>query len=227
MADRCPQGLCAMASGGDDLAATCQSLLDQLTQTQAELHQVGARAHEARALLQRMVKYVREDEATTPGTTRLERLTSQVADYLQRTHDPMSILRDSASGFSEAPRLSEHDQETRPGSEGNAAQASDGCGPSEATRREANRLPGADGGGGAASESDRRRCPGRGGGDASAAESLAPELALTQAQVEIAALREVVEAAVPLRGWALIHVESARRMLDAFDAARAKLKETT
>lgn len=61
-----------------------------------ELHQARIRAHESRALLQRMVKYVREDRAETPGNTRLARLTDQVADYLQRTHDPRSILRGDA-----------------------------------------------------------------------------------------------------------------------------------
>lgn len=40
---------------------------------------------------------------------------------------------------------------------------------------------------------------------------------------EIAALREVVEAAVPLRGWALcFNLDSASRQLNAFDAAYAK-----
>lgn len=48
---------------------------------------------EARALLVRMVKYVREDRATTPGVTRLARLTDQVDEYLKRTHDPRGIPR--------------------------------------------------------------------------------------------------------------------------------------
>jgi hypothetical protein len=41
-----------------------------------------------------MVKYVREDRAVTPGVTRLARLTDQVDDYLQRTHNPRDILRE-------------------------------------------------------------------------------------------------------------------------------------
>lgn len=48
---------------------------------------------EARQLLVRFVKYVREDRAVTPGVTRLARHTDMVDDYLRRTHDPASILR--------------------------------------------------------------------------------------------------------------------------------------
>lgn len=58
-----------------------------------EVDRLSIRHHECRALLQRLVKYVTEDNATTPGNTRLARLTEQVRDYLQRTHDPRSILR--------------------------------------------------------------------------------------------------------------------------------------
>lgn len=54
---------------------------------------LDSRRIEGRQLLRRMVKYVREDRAVTPGKTRLERLTSQVADYLNRTHEPRDILR--------------------------------------------------------------------------------------------------------------------------------------
>jgi hypothetical protein len=36
---------------------------------------------------------VREDRASTPGVTRLARLTDQVADYLSRTNDPNDALR--------------------------------------------------------------------------------------------------------------------------------------
>lgn len=59
----------------------------------SEVDRLSIRHHECRALLQRLVKYVTEDRATTPGKTRLARLTEQVRDYLQRTHDPRSILR--------------------------------------------------------------------------------------------------------------------------------------
>lgn len=51
---------------------------------------------EGRQLLRRMVKYVREDRAVTPGTTRLERLTVAVDDYLKRTHRASDVLRNSA-----------------------------------------------------------------------------------------------------------------------------------
>jgi hypothetical protein len=57
------------------------------------LHECDGRRREARQLLARMVKYVREDRAVTPGVTRLSRLTDQVEDYLKRTQDPSDILR--------------------------------------------------------------------------------------------------------------------------------------
>jgi len=55
--------------------------------------QLKIRCHEQRMLLHRLVKYVREDRAETPGKTRLARLTAQVLDYLNRTADPRDILR--------------------------------------------------------------------------------------------------------------------------------------
>ena len=58
-----------------------------------QLSECDNRRREARMLLVRMVKYVREDRAVTPGKTRLARLTDQVDDYLKRTHDPSDILR--------------------------------------------------------------------------------------------------------------------------------------
>lgn len=62
--------------------------------TEAELvERLDRERREARALLVRMVKCVREDRAITPGKTRLSRLTAQVDDYLKRTHDPRDILR--------------------------------------------------------------------------------------------------------------------------------------
>lgn len=65
------------------------------------LHACDIRRREARALLVRMVKYVREDQAVTPGTTRLARLTDEVDAYLKRTHDPSDILRSEVSAASE------------------------------------------------------------------------------------------------------------------------------
>lgn len=58
---------------------------------------LDGRRREGRQLLARMVKYCREDKATTARTTRLERLVEQVADYLQRTHEPRDILREKES----------------------------------------------------------------------------------------------------------------------------------
>lgn len=57
------------------------------------LHECDGRRREARQLLIRMVKYVREDRAVTPGQTRLSRLTDEVSNYLKRTQDPSDILR--------------------------------------------------------------------------------------------------------------------------------------
>lgn len=64
-----------------------------LTEFGRLLHECDGRRREARQLLIRMVKYVREDGAVTPGKTRLSRLTDQVSDYLKRTQDPSDILR--------------------------------------------------------------------------------------------------------------------------------------
>lgn len=63
------------------------------TASDDECHRLRIRNGEARALLTRMVKYCREDKATTPGVTRLARLVDQVADYLNRTRDSNEILR--------------------------------------------------------------------------------------------------------------------------------------
>lgn len=60
----------------------------------AEQHEeLELRRREGRGLLQRLVKYVREDRATTQRATRLARLVDQVADYLNRTHRPSDVLR--------------------------------------------------------------------------------------------------------------------------------------
>ncbi len=73
--------------------ATVLSLLDALDAADAENAALNIRRREGRGLLQRLVKYVTEDRAETPGKTRLARLTEQVDDYLNRTHDPKDILR--------------------------------------------------------------------------------------------------------------------------------------
>ncbi len=57
------------------------------------LHLLEIRRSELRHLLRRLVKYVREDKAVTPGKTRLARLVEQVDDYLNRTSEPSDILR--------------------------------------------------------------------------------------------------------------------------------------
>lgn len=70
--------------------------LEQVASLELELEAADRRRREGRGLLRRLVKYVREDRAETPGSTRLARLTDTVDDYLRRTHDPADILRDSA-----------------------------------------------------------------------------------------------------------------------------------
>jgi len=76
--------------------AVAQTLLSKLDAAKEEAPSV--RLQEARMLLHRMTKYVREDRAETPGKTRLARLTEQVADYLARTADPLDILREGDAG---------------------------------------------------------------------------------------------------------------------------------
>jgi hypothetical protein len=80
------------------------ALRSQLAAAIERAHQLDIRRRESRQLLQRMVKYVREDKAVTPRATRLERLTEQVADYLERTHDPNDILRGLLPGSEGAGR---------------------------------------------------------------------------------------------------------------------------
>lgn len=63
-------------------------------EARAEVEQLNGRRREMRELLRRIVKYAREDGATTPGNTRLARLTERVADYLKRTGEPNDILRE-------------------------------------------------------------------------------------------------------------------------------------
>ena len=80
-----------------------EAIFDWLWTHRAELvrlAEVGMQAREiewqrrdGRALLHRLVTYCREDEATTKGVTRLERLVAKVDGYLSRTHDPRDVLR--------------------------------------------------------------------------------------------------------------------------------------
>lgn len=67
--------------------------LAKLRKRMTESESVEVRLRESRALLARMVTYVREDKARTPGFTRLARLTEEVDAYIKRTHDPFEILR--------------------------------------------------------------------------------------------------------------------------------------
>lgn len=98
------RGACA-ACGSDILLArgeatygprTCESceVADEVSAAwETRVAELEARLREARGLLRRMVKYVTEDEAQTPGFTRLARCTEQVRDYLTRTHNPSDVLR--------------------------------------------------------------------------------------------------------------------------------------
>jgi hypothetical protein len=61
-------------------------------QAVADVKLLYIRAGESRALLQCMVKCVKSNEMVTPES-KLGQCTAQVTDYLQRTHDPNSILR--------------------------------------------------------------------------------------------------------------------------------------
>lgn len=83
----------------EDQAVAHARALDTEREQNAAL---DGRRREGRQLLRRLVKYVREDRAVTPGSTRLERLTEQVDDYLRRTEDPNDILR-SALASAPAP----------------------------------------------------------------------------------------------------------------------------
>jgi len=74
----------------DILSPDCEH---ELATLRTEVHQLNIARREGRGLLQRMVKYVREDRAVTPGSTRLARLAAQVDDYLNRTHKPSDVLR--------------------------------------------------------------------------------------------------------------------------------------
>jgi hypothetical protein len=91
MTDRYPHAPeCATQSFEED--CTC-SATSQSAAFEAGRKEADGRRREMRQLLHRLTKYVREDCAVTPGSTRLARLTEQVTDYLQRTADPRDILR--------------------------------------------------------------------------------------------------------------------------------------
>jgi hypothetical protein len=79
----------AFKRGPEALAA----LETELKARDERIAELEGRRREMRQLLHRLVKYVREDRASTPGVTRLARLTDQVADYLSRTNDPNDALR--------------------------------------------------------------------------------------------------------------------------------------
>jgi len=77
-------GLCAFSQ---------PAVASELAWRDKRIAELEGRRRESRQLLHRMVKYVIEDRAKTPGKTRLARLTEQVRDYLDRTHEPKDILR--------------------------------------------------------------------------------------------------------------------------------------
>jgi len=83
--DRVAQAICDAEARGA-LTATAEPRVAGRSDTAGP-----DRIREARQLLLRMTKYVREDRAETPGATRLERLTDEVTDYLKRPPDPRSI----------------------------------------------------------------------------------------------------------------------------------------
>lgn len=72
--------------------------MEQNEPLELQLEHALIRLSEARALLARVIKYAREDRATTPGSTRLERAVEHASDYLARTRDPMAILRTNTVG---------------------------------------------------------------------------------------------------------------------------------
>lgn len=74
------------------------ALATTLAEKEARIKTLEIRRSESRQLLYRLTKYVKEDLATTPGTTRLARLTDQAADYLARTNEPNDVLRDDTAG---------------------------------------------------------------------------------------------------------------------------------
>ena len=67
-----PIGMAENAEGGYVLATDYDAATARAEAAEAEL----------RALLERVVKYVREDRARTPGVTRLDRLTEEIEGVL-------------------------------------------------------------------------------------------------------------------------------------------------
>ena len=78
------------------LAQELVEVTGKLALAEVKVGRLDVRRLEMRQLLRRMVKYVREDKAVTPGLTRLSRLVEKVDDYLKRTGEPTDILRGEA-----------------------------------------------------------------------------------------------------------------------------------
>ena len=82
-----------MASVIDELGAALAESAQKLAAAIERAEKLEIRRREGRQLLHRLIKYVREDRAVTPGSTRLVRLVDDVDDYMKRTNDPNDILR--------------------------------------------------------------------------------------------------------------------------------------
>lgn len=81
----------------DEIAAFGRAEYERGAREERARSEVESRERrECRMLLRRFVKYVTEDAATTPRTTRLVRLTNNTADYLARTQRSDDILRHDA-----------------------------------------------------------------------------------------------------------------------------------
>ncbi len=93
---RC-RACCRWVWGGPTACVQCAERITELEAALAgrdrRIAALEIRRSESRQLLHRLTKYVKEDRATTPGKTRLARLTDQVADYLARTGEPTDIVR--------------------------------------------------------------------------------------------------------------------------------------
>lgn len=63
----------------------------------AKVAELDIRRREGRHLLQRLVKRIRDNEMIVVESS-LGKLAEQVADYLNRTHDPADILRGNKEG---------------------------------------------------------------------------------------------------------------------------------
>jgi len=87
----------AATETNSDLLRALDAARVSLNEAERERDEARVRVREGRMLLHRAVKYVREDRAETPGTTRLARLVETVSDYLKRTHNASDILRAEAT----------------------------------------------------------------------------------------------------------------------------------